>query len=103
VRHPERPAPEPVREPEPATTPSIPEPSKREVKEDRPAVQPAPLVEQSEITVIPPPQLITQPAATAPPAQSDNPERKRQNILTRTLWTFIMIGGFIGTSLPLCM
>jgi phosphatidate cytidylyltransferase len=23
--------------------------------------------------------------------------KKRQNVVTRTLWTFIMIGGFIGT------
>jgi preprotein translocase subunit SecG len=28
-------------------------------------------------------------------------EKKRQNVLTRTLWTFIMIFGFIGTMISL--
>ena len=99
VQHPERKAPEPVREPEagqePPTVPPIPESSKREVKEDRPATLPTPLPQQRESIAIPPPRLVTQPATVAP-AQSDNPEKKRQNILTRTLWTFIMIGGFLG-------
>ncbi|KAI0066170.1 hypothetical protein BV25DRAFT_1821061 [Artomyces pyxidatus] len=32
----------------------------------------------------------------APPTEQDNEKsKKRQNILTRTLWTFIMIGGFL--------
>ena len=62
-----------------------------------------PPVKQPEITQEPPPQLVPQPVATATPALSDNPEKRRQNILTRTLWTFIMIGGFLGRSPPLCM
>jgi len=104
VEHPGRQVPVPVREPEavqePATVLPIPEPSEREVREDRPATQPTPLAEQREAITVPPPRLVTQPATIAP-AQSDNPEKKRQNILTRTLWTFIMIGGFLGASLPL--
>ena len=64
--------------------------------------QPTPSAKQPEITVVPPPQLILQPVATTP-APSDNPEKRRQNILTRTLWTFIMIGGFLGMLSPLCM
>ncbi|KAJ3724535.1 cytidylyltransferase family-domain-containing protein [Lentinula raphanica] len=35
------------------------------------------------------------PPAHAPPPDAET-VKKRQNILTRTLWTFIMIGGFIG-------
>ena len=38
--------------------------------------------------------------STAPDNQVSRPDtetaKKRQNVLTRTLWTFIMIGGFIG-------
>ena len=100
VHHSERPAPEPVRGPELAPEPAAPpvsEPSKREVKDDRPATQPTPLVPQPEI-IIPPLQFVTHSTATSTPVQSDNPEKKRQNILTRTLWTFIMIGGFLGAS-----
>lgn len=59
-----------------------------------------PPLQQSDITVIPAPQTVPQPAVTTV-SQVDNPERKRQNILTRTLWTFIMIGGFLGMSLSL--
>lgn len=103
VYHPGRSAPEPETERELASPPPIPEPSKHEVKERRPATQPTPLVQQPEIIGASPPRLVTRPSATATPTQSDNPEKKRQNILTRTLWTFIMIGGFLGTSLPLCM
>lgn len=33
-----------------------------------------------------------------PPAQDAEQTKKRRNVLTRTLWTFIMIGGFISTS-----
>ena len=100
--HSEPPAPEPARGPEPVPEPVPPppisEPSKREVKEDRPATQHAPLVQQPEITLFPLPQSVAQSTGTITPVQSDNPEKKRQNILTRTLWTFIMIGGFLGTS-----
>lgn len=38
-------------------------------------------------------------AATPPPqqlVQEAEKSKKRQSFLTRTLWTFIMIGGFIG-------
>ena len=87
----------------PPVAPSVPEPGVREVDEDRPILQPTFLAKQPEITVLPPPQLVPQPAGTAAPALSDNPEKKRQNILTRTLWTFIMIGGFVGMSSPFCM
>ena len=103
VHHSEPPTPEPELEPEPAAAPSIPEPRDREVKEDRSTTQPTPPAKQPEITVLPPPQLISQPARTVTPALSDNPEKRRQNILTRTLWTFIMIGGFLGMPSPLCM
>lgn len=58
--------------------------------------QPTPPVQQPVITVVPAPEIVSQPAAATATLQADNPERKRQNILTRTLWTFIMIGGFIG-------
>jgi len=86
---------------EPTAAPSIPEPKNRDVKEDHSTTQPTPSPKQPEITVIPPPQLVLQPLVTAAPALSDNPEKRRQNILTRTLWTFIMIGGFLGMSSPL--
>lgn len=66
-------------------------------------IQPTPSAKQQEITVVPPPQLILQPVVTTAPSLSDNPEKKRQNILTRTLWTFIMIGGFLGMPPPLYM
>jgi phosphatidate cytidylyltransferase len=38
-----------------------------------------------------------------PPAELDvNAERakRKQNAITRTIWTLIMIGGFIGTNFP---
>ncbi|KAJ3735736.1 phosphatidate cytidylyltransferase [Lentinula guzmanii] len=43
------------------------------------------------------PSLIVAPPSQqgAPPSDAET-VKKRQNILTRTLWTFIMIGGFIG-------
>jgi phosphatidate cytidylyltransferase len=106
VHHSEPPAQEPTRnpepEPEPVTTPPIPEPTKRKAEADYPVTQITPPVQRSEITVVPAPQIISQPTATTT-SQVDNPERKRQNILTRTLWTFIMIGGFLGMSSPLYM
>ena len=34
--------------------------------------------------------------ASDPPAQDTEQAKKRRNVLTRTLWTFIMIGGFIS-------
>jgi phosphatidate cytidylyltransferase len=82
---------EPEPEPKPVAASFIPEPSERKVEEDRP-------VQQPEITVVPAPEIVLQPAAATTTSQADNPERKRQNILTRTLWTFIMLGGFIGMS-----
>lgn len=100
----EHPTSGPVRELEPVpVAPSVPEPGNRKAGEDHPISQPTPPAKQPEITVVPPPQLVPQPAGTAVPALSDNPEKKRQNILTRTLWTFIMIGGFVGMSSPSCM
>lgn len=100
LHHSESPTPETTREPEPEPKPiaasSIPEPSDHKVEEDRLVTQPTPPVQQPVITVVPAPEIVSQPAAATATLQADNPERKRQNILTRTLWTFIMIGGFIG-------
>jgi phosphatidate cytidylyltransferase len=81
--------------------PSIPEPSEHKFEEEhRSVTQPALPVQQSGITVVPAPKIVPPPDATITTSQTDNPERKRQNILTRTLWTFIMIGGFLGMSPP---
>ena len=35
----------------------------------------------------------------APPQDSAEKSKKRQAVLTRVMWSFVMIGGFIGTSL----
>jgi phosphatidate cytidylyltransferase len=48
-------------------------------------------------------QSVIEPAkASAPaplPAAEAEKAKKRQNVLTRTIWTLIMIGGFIGMSI----
>ncbi|KAI6121735.1 cytidylyltransferase family-domain-containing protein [Pisolithus sp. B1] len=65
------------------------------------------LVQRSENNSKPPRNLTNVPSlhnqqARAPPTQADAKDldversKKRQNIITRTLWTFIMIGGFVG-------
>ncbi|KAK1218491.1 phosphatidate cytidylyltransferase [Marasmius sp. AFHP31] len=75
---PPKPTAAPMRAPEPKPEPVAPVvPQKENVKQDKlEAPNPAPT------------------HAVAPPPSND--EKKKQAILTRTLWTFIMIGGFIG-------
>ncbi|KAJ3838977.1 phosphatidate cytidylyltransferase [Lentinula raphanica] len=60
----------------------------------KPAPEPKkePVVPNSDLNIASTP---LPPPAHAPPADAET-VKKRQNILTRTLWTFIMIGGFIG-------
>jgi hypothetical protein len=42
------------------------------------------------------PKTADRPPNGSPPPQDPEKVKKRQNALTRILWTFIMIGGFIG-------
>ncbi|KAJ3829110.1 phosphatidate cytidylyltransferase [Lentinula raphanica] len=60
----------------------------------KPAPEPKkePVVPNSDLNIASTP---LPPPAHAPPPDAET-VKKRQNILTRTLWTFIMIGGFIG-------
>jgi phosphatidate cytidylyltransferase len=52
-------------------------------------VEPLPLPDSS-------PKTADRPPNGSPPPQDPEKVKKRQNALTRILWTFIMIGGFIG-------
>lgn len=53
------------------------------------SVEPPPLSNSS-------PKTADKPPNGSPPPQDAEKVKKRQNALTRILWTFIMIGGFIG-------
>lgn len=62
---------------------------------------PVPVTDQSTVSrtvELPPANGSTAPDQSQP---VEDPEKvkKRQNVLTRIIWTFIMIGGFIGTRL----
>ncbi|KAJ7462349.1 phosphatidate cytidylyltransferase [Mycena galericulata] len=58
---------------------------------------PQPAAEKSRLphVVAPTPQPVTLKSADSEPALAAEQTKKRQNVLTRTLWTFIMIGTFI--------
>lgn len=88
---------EPKLEPEPVieSKPPVVEP-KPSVVESQPAPTPAPEPESPPLVITTLPEKQT-PAKPAPPPTESEQTIKRQNMLTRTLWTFIMIGGFIST------
>ncbi|KAJ3775055.1 phosphatidate cytidylyltransferase [Lentinula raphanica] len=90
------------------TVPPPPEdvsPSNNHIELSQPVRMPAlsapkPAPEPEKEPVVPNSDLNIASAPLPPPAHAPPPDaetvKKRQNILTRTLWTFIMIGGFIG-------
>lgn len=70
---------------------------------DRTGQPPPPLPEKAETIPEPDKRTVTTEPTTAGPPNKANANdldversKKRQNIITRTLWTFIMIGGFVG-------
>ncbi|TCD70313.1 hypothetical protein EIP91_003942 [Steccherinum ochraceum] len=70
-------------------------PSVEDIKEPAlppPVPAPAPVVRKGHVEIAAPPQ---KEIAVPPPPQDSESAKKRQNALTRTLWTFIMIGGFL--------
>lgn len=62
---------------------------------------PLPIPQEAPVkqVVAPPVKQQVLPINQNPPPTDPEKVKKRQNILTRTLWTFIMIGVFIGTLL----
>lgn len=85
---------EQVVKPLPTPPPSLRHTSKSKLEEPRIVAEP-PMADKKpeangKVVHAPPPK---------PPAQDAEQTKKRQNVLTRTLWTFIMIGGFISTLL----
>jgi len=68
-----------------------------------PVVQTPKFKPENPVEPLPPanvsPQTADRPPNSSPPIQDTEKIKKRQNALTRILWTFIMIGGFIGKPL----
>lgn len=82
-------------------TPAPPQPTPQVQKKTVPVPQDTPATPNAppmkEKAPVKPPQ--DNHVKTAPPqqlVQEAEKSKKRQSFLTRTLWTFIMIGGFIG-------
>ncbi|KIK67380.1 hypothetical protein GYMLUDRAFT_156314 [Collybiopsis luxurians FD-317 M1] len=70
--------------------------SKFPLPEPEPETIPVPPPVPASVLEVSPPQLVENPPVQQNVTPSDPEQlKKRQNILTRTLWTFIMIGGFI--------
>jgi phosphatidate cytidylyltransferase len=104
------PAPEPQAEPPaakpPVVAPVVPETSVQQPQQQSdaksqapkaiPVVPTAPEKKQESTKKDMSPSKATVPAPPAPAPQEAEKVKKRQNIITRTLWTFIMIGGFLG-------
>lgn len=65
-----------------------------------PVVQASKLKPEKSVEPLPSPndspKAVDRPPNSSPPTQDPEKMKKRQNALTRILWTFIMIGGFIG-------
>lgn len=98
------PAPEPVPAPAPpAETAAAPQAEKKPVSKveqapaPKPASTPIPQAASEEKKQVASVESTPAPKQSATESASESEQtKKRQNVVTRTLWTFIMIGGFIS-------
>ncbi|KAF5354918.1 hypothetical protein D9756_005325 [Leucocoprinus leucothites] len=78
----------------PVSEPEVPAPQTNSITEpQKPLPKPEPLVQSTPQVEAPKPLISKSPEQLAAEAEK---EKKRQNIFQRTIWTIIMIGGFIG-------
>lgn len=73
---------------EPPSRPSVPQPARPPTAIDKPSAQPLPSS--------PPAKQTPQPSEPIPNAEAEKAAKKGHNVFVRTLWTFIMLGGFLG-------
>jgi hypothetical protein len=90
---------------EPPSRPSVPQPARPPTAIDKPSAQPLPSSPPAKQTPQPsepipsssiPTALLPLLLISATDAEAEKAAKKGHNVFVRTLWTFIMLGGFLG-------